>query len=96
MGAGALSGEEEEGVGGDAEGGGGFHRGGAADLGLADSEQSFLFAEVDLDTPAMQVGFDEALGVEEGVGAEQKGRLTVEELGALTQAIAEGSDDDQL
>ena len=94
--AGARGGEEEEGVGGDAEGGGGLHRGGGADLRLADAQQGFLFAKVDFDAPAMEVGFNEALGVKIGVGANQEGGLAVEELGALAQAIAEGSDDDQL
>ena len=36
------------------------------------------------------------LGVEVGIGAEQKGGLAIEQLGALAQAIGEGGDDDQL
>ena len=94
--AGALGSEEQEGVSSDAEGRGGFHRLGGADLGLADAQQGFLVAKVDFDAPTMQVGFDEAWGGEVRVSAKQKGGLAVEQLGALAQAITKGSDDDQL
>ena len=92
IGEGALGGQEQQGVGGDAEGGGGFHRRGAADLGLADAQQSFLFAKVDLNTPAMQIGFDEKLGVEVGVGAEQEGGLAIEEFAPGGQAVPQRGD----
>ncbi len=93
---GALRSPEQAGIGGDGEGGGGFDRVGLADRRLADSQQSFFFAKINLDTPAMEIGFDEGLGIEVGVGAKQERRLAIEELGAFAQAISEGSDDDPL
>jgi len=93
---GALGRQEQEGIGSDGEGGGGFDRVGAADLRLADSQQSFFFAKIHLDTPALEVGFDDRPRIEVRVGAEQERRLAIEQLGALAQAISEGSDDDQL
>ena len=96
VGEGALGGEEQQGVGSDAEGGGGFDGAGGADLGLAHAQQGFFLAEIDFDVPAVEVGFDDELGVEVGIGAEEKGGLAIEQLGTLAQAITEGGDDDQL
>ena len=96
IGEGALGGEQQQGVGGDAEGGGGFDRAGIAHLRLAHPQQSFFFAEINLDVPALDIGFDDDLGVEVFIGAEQKGGLTIKQLGALAQAISERGDDDQL
>ena len=71
-------------------------RAGAADLRLADAEQGFFLAEINFDVPAVKVSFDDALGVEVLVGAEEKGGTAIEQLGTLTQAISQGSNNDEL
>ena len=88
---GALGREEEQGVGSDGEGGGGLHRAGRSDLRLTCAEQGFLLAKIDFDVPAVEVSFDDKLGVEVGVGAEEKSGAAIEQLGTLTQAISEGA-----
>ena len=95
-GKGALGSEEQQGVGSDGEGGGGFDGAGAADLRLAHAEQGFFLAEIDFDVPAVKVSFDDELGVEVFIGAEEKGGTAIEQLGTLAQAITEGGDDEEL
>ena len=73
-GKGALGGEEQQGVGSDGEGGGGFDGAGGADLRLAHAEQGFFLAEIDFDVPAVEVSFDDELGVEVFIGAERERR----------------------
>ena len=95
-GKGLLGGEEQQGVRSHGEGGGGFDGTGAADLRLAHAEQGFFLTEIDFDVPALEVGFDNEPGVELFIGADEKGRITIEELRAFAQAISERGDDDQL
>ena len=96
IGKGALRGEKQQSVGGDGEGGSGLDRALATDLCLADAQQSFLVAEIDFDVPALEVSFNDGAGIELLVGADQKGRIAVEQPGTPAQAISERSDDDQL
>ena len=77
-GKGALGSQEEQGVGSNGEGGCGFHRAGAADLRLTGTEQGFLLAKVDFDVPAVKVSFDDELGVEVFIGAEEKSGAAIE------------------
>ena len=93
---GASGSEAQQGVRGHAEGGGGFDRAWATDLRLAHPQPSFLFAKIDFDAPALQVGFDEQRRVEVFIRTDQEGGLAVEQFGTLAQAIALGSEDDQL
>ena len=51
---------------------------GAADLGLADAEQGFSLAEIDFDVPAVKVSFDDELGVEVFIGAEEISGAAIE------------------
>src|SRR5689334_13309376 len=50
---------------------------------------------VALDLPTVNVGLQQNLEIELRIGADQKGGLTVEQLGAIAQTVAEGFDDQQ-
>lgn len=62
---------------------------------LSDAQQGFFIAEVDLDIPAPDIGLKDLLEREVGVGADEEGRLSVEESAHFGQAIVQGSDDDE-
>jgi hypothetical protein len=87
---GALGGQQQQGVGGHAKGRGGFDRAGGADLRLAQPEESFFFAEIDLDVPAPDIGLDDDLRVEVFIGAEEKRRLAIQQLRVLAEATDSG------
>ena len=88
-------GEEQQAVEGHLELGETRHRLRITHLALRDPEQGFLIAVIALNLPAMHVGLEEGFQIQLRVGADEKGGLPVEKLGALAEAIAEGFDDQQ-
>ena len=96
MGEGSLGGQQQQGVGGHAEGGSGLDGARSAHLCLADAEQGFLLAEIDLHVPARDIGLDDDLGVQVFIRADQKGGLAIKQFGTFAQAVSERGDDDQL
>jgi hypothetical protein len=71
------------------------HRLRIAPLALRNPEEGFLVAVIALNLPAIDVSLQEGFQIQLRVGANQKGGLTVEKLGTLAEAIAEGFDDQQ-
>ena len=66
-----LQSQQQERVDEDEEGGGGSDGGIGADLEFAEAEQGFFVAEVEFDLPAPQVGLQDLLGRQRGVGTDQ-------------------------
>jgi len=57
-----FQGQQQEGIDKNEERSGGSHGGIAADLRLAEAQQSFFVAEIEFDFPAPQVGLQDLLG----------------------------------
>ena len=83
---------EQHGVCGDGTSGYVLNGGGGADLGIADAQECFFVPEVDLDVPAPQVVLHDLGEVCFGVGADEVGGFSVQQLSAFTQAVGRGGE----
>ena len=68
---------------------------GIANARLADSQQCFLITEVDFDSPPPEIGLKDLREGKRGIGADQIGWLSVEQMTALARTIGLWGDDDQ-
>ena len=90
-----LQRQEQDRVDEDKESGRGADGGLGSDLGLSESEQGLLVAEVLLDLPTPDVGLEERLDVEGWIRTKQVGGLAIVDIGAGREAVCQGPDDDE-
>jgi hypothetical protein len=90
---GGMGSQLKVGVGGGDERGDQRHGCFRPDVGFSHAEDGFFVAEVNLDSPAPEVGLEEFF--ERRVGADQIGRLSVEDVGLFGEAILQRGDDDK-
>ena len=93
---GKLAGNQQHAISGDGERRSRFHRYDVSHLRLSHAEERLLIAEVHFNVPALEVRLDDLAGVQSGVGANEKGGVSVEKLRAFAQAVGKWRDDDQL
>ncbi len=90
---GPRRGQQEHRVAGHRQGRLALHRARSADLRLADADDLLLVAMIHFDVPAPQVILNELIERQVGIGADQIGRLSIDQLAALARALAERGDD---
>ena len=92
---GPRRGQQQEGVAGDGKGRLTFHGLRRPKLSLAHADDLFFVSMIDLDFPSPKVILKELIECQMGVGTDQEGRLSIEHLACLAEAIADRGDDQQ-
>jgi len=64
-------------------------------LPFGDAEKRFLVAVIAFDLPAIDVGLEELLEVEVGIGADEEGGLAVQQASTGAESLADRFDDHQ-
>ena len=67
-----------------------------AHLSFSNAQEALLVAEINLDIPTPKIALQQRVDAQSWIGADQKSRLTVEQLGAFVQPVAKWSDDQKL